>query len=211
MKKIYWGFGFAFLVITVCMMIIVSRGVSLRTEPIIKPSPVDQKYENIAYGVSHRLFPELQTADYIVWGLSDPMDNEQVIIVSLLKEKYENRFGKKVTIVNVTALTTPEQIINCISPCWYTVKADQAHALSPDTLAQHIAKIKAKNYFSITFFSFKRDLSVAEVCETQQRLNFECILPVSVREASRFLKKLEARSFFMRRYNTLDYFLFIEE
>lgn len=211
MKKIYFILGLALLVITGCMVIIFSRGVSLRTEPIIKPSPLDTKHENIVYGITHRLFPDFQQADYVIWGIDATVYPEEDEIIHLLQNNYLNKFGKKVSLLKVDTSTTADEIKNCLNPCWYIVARDQAHNLSENNLVSSIKSIKGMNTFSITFLEFERDIPVPEFCENQHRLSFECIMPVSVREARRFLKKLEVRSFFMRRYNTVDYFLFVEK
>lgn len=211
MKKVYYILGAALVIITICMILLVFKGVSLRSEPIIKPSPVDAKYENITYGVIRRMFPSFQKTDYVVWGISPSTSSEEETIFELLQNEHATQFGARPQVLRWTPQTTPEDIKKCLKPCWIEIAKESASSLKANDSLKSIQAVLGTNYFSITFLEFERDMPVPPVCETEQRLDFNCILPVAVREVRKYFKQVDTRYFFTRAYNEIDYFLFIEK
>lgn len=210
MKKIYYLLGSALMVITVCMIYIAVKGVGLRTEPIIKPSPIDHKLQNIVFGVSRRLFPSFKTHDYVLWGIETDLSTEEGKFFELLKAEHMHQEKNNPNVLKIDDQTEDRDIKNCIKPCWMIVKKNQASDLSQDKLHQRIKNILGDQYFTITVDQFNRNINPPSECEIQKRLTLNCILPISVREVRRFLKEESVRYFFMRRYNEVDYFLFLE-
>lgn len=212
-KKIYLILGTALVIISVCMIIITMRGAGLRTEPIIKPSPIDEAHANIAFGVIRRMFPSFQKADYVVWGADLEKITEENDIIKLLQKEHLAQLGTYPNPKVVTIYTPNEEIKNCTKPCWIIV--DKNHANQLDNKQNPILeKVKAElglNYFSVTIMEFTRDVAVSETCNNEKFITSDCIMPISVREAKRFMKDLKTRYFFMRRYNELDYFLFLQK
>jgi hypothetical protein len=211
MKKVYYILGLALLIITICMIALVFKGVSLRSEPIIKPSAVDSEYKNINYGVVHRMFPNFQKSDYVVWGLNSDRASEDQIIFDLLQKEHGVQLGIRPRVLHWTKQTSVEEIKKCTKPCWITIDKYLANSLRPNLVVQSINDVLGSNYFSMTFLEFERNMTVSDFCEKEQRLDFECLLPVAVREVQKYLKKSDIRYFFTRAYNELDYFLFIEK
>ena len=211
MKKVYYVIGAALLIITLCMIVLVFRGVSLRSEPIIKPSPIDAKYENITSGILHRMFPSFQKTDYVVFGIKSEVNSEEETIFELLRNEYKIQFGSKPQVLRWTNQTKVEEIQNCKKPCWITIEKVNANSLKLNENLKSIQNILGENYFSITFLEFERNLSVPAVCETEHRLDFNCLLPVAVREVKKYFKRSDLRYFFCRAYNEVDYFVFIEK
>jgi len=211
MKKVYYILGAALLIITVCMILLVFKGVSLRSEPIIKPSPVDAKYENITYGVIRRMFPSFQKTDYVVWGVNPSVSSEEETIFELLQNEHAAQFGAKPNVIQWSKDVPVDEIKKCVKPCWITIEKELASSLKANDALKSIQSILGTNYFSITFLEFERGMPVPQVCETEQRLDFSCILPVAVREVRKYFKQAETRYFFTRAYNEIDYFLFIEK
>lgn len=210
MKKVYYILGAALVIITICMILLVFKGVSLRSEPIIKPSPVDAKYENITFGVIRRMFPNFQKTDYVVWGISPSASSEEETIFELLQNEHAKQLEQRPHVLHWTEQTTPEEIKKCVKPCWITIEKEKASRLKDNESLKAIQTVLGTNYFSITFLEFDRIMPVPQVCETEQRLDFNCILPVAVREVSKYFKQPETRYFFTRAYNEIDYFLFVE-
>ncbi len=211
MKKIYYILGAALLIITVCMILLVFKGVSLRSEPIIKPSPVDAKYENITYGVIRRMFPHFQKTDYVVWGINPSASSEEETIFELLQNEHAAQFGARPNVLRWNQQTTADEIKKCLKPCWIEIEKEKASQLTKNESLKSIQTVLGSNYFSITFLEFERGMPVPQVCEIEQRLDFSCILPVAVREVRKYLKQADTRYFFTRAYNEIDYFLFIEK
>lgn len=211
MKKIYAILGAALVIISACMVYLVVNGVSLRSEPIIKPSPVDPKYQNITYGIIHRMFPHFQKSDYVVWGVQPHLSAEEETIFELLQNEYTTQFGTKPYTLPWTDKTTAAELKNCTKPCWITIEKEKANSLQPNEALKSIQATLGENYFSMTFLAFERNQPVPQVCEAEQRLDFLCILPVAVREVRKYFKQSETRYFFTRAYNEIDYFLFIEK
>jgi hypothetical protein len=211
MKKVYYILGAALLIITICMILLVFKGVSLRSEPIIKPSPVDAKYENITYGVIRRMFPSFQKTDYVVWGINPSVSSEEETIFELLQNEHLAQFSARPQILRWTKQTSTEEIKKCLKPCWIEIQKESASSLKSNDSLKSIQAVLGSNYFSITFLEFERGMPVPQICETEQRLDFNCILPVAVREVSKYFKKADTRYFFTRAYNEIDYFLFIEK
>jgi hypothetical protein len=211
MKKVYYILGAALLIITICMILLVFKGVSLRSEPIIKPSPVDAKYENITYGVIRRMFPSFQKTDYVVWGINPSTSSEEETIFELLQNEYAAQFGAKPNTVHWTDPLSSDDVRKCVKPCWITIEKEKASSLKANDSLKSIQAVLGQNYFSITFLEFERDIPVPQVCEMEQRLDFSCILPVAVREVRKYFKQVDTRYFFTRAYNEVDYFLFIEK
>ena len=192
------------------MIVLVIKGVSLRSEPIIKPSPVDNKYQNITYGIIRRMFPSFQKTDYVIWGIQSGSNTEFETIFELLQNEHVAQLGTKPFVLRWTDQTTIEEIKKCTKPCWIKLETEKANSLKSNETLKSIQSILGLNYFSLTFLEFERDQPVPAVCETEQRLDFSCMTPVAVREVRKYLKQPDIRYFFTRAYNEVDYFLFIE-
>lgn len=211
MKKVYYIIGAALLVISACMIYLVIKGVSLRSEPIIKPSPVDAKYENITFGIVHRMFPSFQKADYVVWGLHSDQTSEEQTIFELLRNEHLNQLESEPQVLLWSEQTTADELKSCLKPCWIILDKEKANSLKSNSTLSKIQNILGSNYFSVTFLDFERDTPVPSVCETEKRLDATCFGPVAVREVRKYLKDSDIRYFFTRSYNEIDYFLFIEK
>lgn len=211
MKKIYYVLGVALIIIAICMIVLVFKGVSLRSEPIIKPSAIDVKYENMTYGIIRRMFPHFQKTDYVVWGMDSGNISETETILELLQNEYAVQFGMRPQIFNWTKKDLNQDIQKCFKPCWIIVDHEAANSLNSSDSLKPIQDILGVNYFSITFLEFDRNTVVPQVCETEKRLDFSCLLPVAVREVRKYFKHPDVRYFFTRAYNEIDYFLFIEK
>lgn len=210
MKKVYVILGAAFAIIAGCMLYLVWEGVSLRTEPIIKPSPIDGEYKNISFGVIHRLFPDFQKSDYVVWGMA-PYTSEEAKILELLQDEYLVQLSLKPTLLKMTDKTTAEELKACAKPCWIITDKNLASDLGVNPLLAQIKMALGENYFSVTLLEFELGVKVPPECEAEKRLDYPCILPVSVREVRRRMDEDGPRYFFMRRYNEKDTFLFLQK
>ena len=199
------------LVISACMIYFVSHGVSMRAEPMIDPSVINADHQNIADGLITRLFPELQNDAYILWGA--PTDSaEFMTTLTLTKNKYEQRFGKTVTLLLGAENKTVEEIKNCALPCWIVVDTKNANQLLPNDFIDKKMTPLNKGFFTLTWLPFTKTEPVPKDCEDQKRIeSLECVRTLTVRDSLRRMKKQDQRYFFLRRYNEKDYFLFVQQ
>lgn len=211
MKKMNALLIFGLVIISACMIYFVSKGVSMRAEPMINPSVISQDHQNISEGLISRLFPELQNDSYIVWG--GPDDDAQFMTTLVLsKKKYEQRFSKTVTLIMKADEKSADEIKACPEPCWLVVGTDRAHQLTANDFIEKKLTPLNKIFFTITWLPFRAGEAVPQDCEQQQRIQrLDCIRTLTVRDSQRRMKKKDQLYFFMRRYNEKDYFLFVQQ
>jgi hypothetical protein len=232
MKKVVFFISFAFVVIAGVMLYLVKVGVSLRPAEYIKPSAMTDGIATVARDVSLRIFPELQTDDYLIWGLPDESGEggpaaaaEARELVELLKNEEEHARGKKISVTADVGTPGPD-VSTCASPCWILRKQDQANELSPNAFIKEKIRPRTetsdKHYFTLTVVPFEFGKPVPDECWGEKRLDFRCIQLVSIQAAQKKLPKEnrggvatksgpKPRYFFMNKYNEGDFFLFIEK
>lgn len=209
MKKVTNLIALAATIITACVIYLIFKGISLRTAPIIQPSVIAPNFENIAPSVVHRLFQDFQSADYVIWGASSQSTWSRQIIEQSAEE-YQKIFHKKVNIKESADNYSLDEIKKCETPCWFIVADHVSHQLDEDSFTtQKIAHLE-KNYFTITLLHLTRNEQVSQECDSQKRLNLNCLILVSEREVRRKMRDENKKYFFLRKYNNSDYFLFIE-
>lgn len=191
------------------MIYLVFSGISLRSAPLIQPSFISADYSNVGIGVTHRLFHELQDAHFILWGVL-PENSETKLILERIATEYEKTFHQSVQFLDTTKGITPEQINSCAKPCWLLVPDTKAHQLEKNDFIEENIRLSSKNFITMTLLFFNREAFVSAECETQKRLNLNCLTSVSIREVRRKMKNLKERYFFLRKYNENDFFLFVE-
>lgn len=196
-------------IITACMFYLVFTGISLRSAPLIQPSIISGDYRNIATGLIHRLFHELQDAHYILWGVL-PETKESKLILELVAEEYQKTFHQSIQIIDDTISSSSKKIRNCTKPCWLLISDTKAHQLERNNFIENFFVSPEESFITLTVVLFNRDAAVSTECETQKRLNLNCLISVSIREVRRKMKDLKQRYFFLRKYNENDFFLFIE-
>lgn len=200
----------AFLVICVCMFLIFKNGVSIRTAPIIKPSPVGADLSNISQGIFLRLFPDLQQSRYVIWNISQNSEEVQKTL-SLLKSRIENEMHLKITYIFDGSKATAQEIESCTQPCWIFFQEDAVNELSKNDWLESKIAPQTGGYFIISWVPFVRNLEVSQTCIEEKRLDLECLKHVSVHEVKKYMKDSTQRYFFMRKYLDHDYFLFVEK
>lgn len=210
MKRVILLFTLAFVLIGVIMLTLVKSGVSLRAAPYIRPSVINSDFTSVAEAVFRRLFPDLQMADVIVFGI--PTNNQEASkVVHLFRKRFETEFNKTVTILyKPRSELTEEDIFRCKKPCWVFTGALEAHQIIPNSPKHPFIPIDTE-YFTLTWLSFHRHVELSKFCEEEKRLDLQCIVPVSVKDVERKFRSKTDRYFFMRKYLEQDFFLFIEE
>lgn len=198
-----------FIVITTCIVYILKTGISVRTEPIIKPSIISPNFENVPQGLFLRLFPDIQQAHYVLWGVSQNSPEVQKTF-AIMKKHYEKEFKIPVHFIYDGSASNAEEIEKCPKPCWIYLPENAAHALKPNSWIQKNIKPLGREYFTLTWVSFSRDTMAPDYCLKEKKLDFECLKSVSIQEVERKMTDPKKRYFFARKYMDRDYFLFVE-
>jgi hypothetical protein len=209
MKSIFSILGIGFLIIIACLVYLFKSGVSIRSQPIIKPSVVSQDFVNVPQGAFLRLFPDIQQSHYILWSVSQNSGEVQKTL-SVMKERTEQDLHQTVQFIYDGNKATAEEVKNCARPCWILFPPDEANELKPNAwIDTHLAPLN-RAYVTLSWIDFKRDVSVPDSCIKEKRLDLECLKVLSVHEVERKMKERDQRYFFMRKYLDRDYFLFVE-
>jgi len=210
MKKIFVVLGLSCLIISACMVYLIRSGVGLRLAPLIKPTVMKPDLSNVAADVVLRLYPEFQTADYVVWGLL-PETPQSEQLFSLIAEEYQKTFPFSVNVIRDAEAATDQELQACAKPCWLMIARDKANELTEKSFLEKRLKPLGKPYFNMSWIDFTKADKVSELCNKEQRLTLDCVGPVAVRDVRKKLKEESAPYFFLRKYNDNDYFLFIEK
>ncbi|QLY25748.1 hypothetical protein [Bdellovibrio sp. KM01] len=210
MKKIFTILGLVFIIITFCMIYLVRKGVSLRSEPLIRPTVISADQRNISSHTVLRIFPDLQSNHYVIWGVLPETPDTQLLMTHFLEEYYK-KLQIPVHIIQNGLEASAEEIQNCKKPCWIKMPHDQANELSTNEFISSKIEPTQKAHITITTMPFNGDEIVPEYCDQQQRLTLDCVTPVSVREIHRKMKDPKQLYFFLRKYNDRDFFLFVQK
>lgn len=210
MKKLFAILGLVAIIITVCMIYLVRKGVSLRSEPLIRPTVISADQRNIASHTVLRIFPELQNVDYILWGVLPESPDNQLLMTHFVEEYYKKLLAPPHVIQNGLEASA-EEFEKCARPCWIKMPHNGANELTPNAFVTEKIKPLNRHYITVTVMPFTGDEVVPEYCDQQKRVTLECITPVSVREIHRKMKDPKQLYFFLRKYNDRDFFLFVQK
>lgn len=210
MKILTVIFGIFCVVASVIMVNLTRDGVSIRSAPIIGPSPQGVEQKNVAVAVVSRLFPDFQNADYVVIGSSSEFKIAPQIINDL-KLVYEQQFRKNIRILADSADLNLETLAKCEKPCWILTSETQSNELSINNrLPKMLDSLENVNHFHLTLIPFRTVPNPSETCIAEKRLSLSCITELSIHEVSKKFKDPMVSYFFMRKYQDRDYFLFIQ-
>lgn len=202
-----------FLITGLCMFYLLRSGVSLRTAPIISPSPVKEDLKEMTNSLFVRLLPELRPHDYIVWGAL-PLNDETRKLIHQLMARYEQIYKSSVQLVPDGTNVDNSFLENCQKPCWILLPSSHAHELTGNDWIQRHPVLPERSYGTISIVYYARPSvkpEVSEECLKEKKLDLECLKQVSLRDAWKKMKDPQERYFFVRQYNQRDLFLFIEE
>lgn len=210
MKIFFTLFGLFCVMASVIMIKLTRDGVSIRSAPIISPSPQGAEYKNVAVSVVNRLFPDFQTAKYVLIGF--PADLKAANqIVNDLKLDYEKNFRQIVTMLSDDGKLSAEQLTNCQRPCWILTSETRANELAPENdIPPKLTQITQNKHFHVTLIPFQNIPENSEACIAEKRLSLACLIPLSIHEVRKKFKDPNEMYFFMRKYQDRDYFLFIQ-
>lgn len=210
MKSFAIFFGIFCVAATVIMLKLTLDGVSIRSAPIISPSPQGTEYKNVASSVVNRLFPDFQMADVVLIGSPTDLKSGPQIIDDL-KSNYIKQFRKAVTLLADDGNLTEEMISQCEKPCWILTSDARANELSEyNAIPQILNSMKNVRHFHITLISFFGVPEPTPDCIAEKRLSLQCLIPLSIHEVRKKFKDPSVDYFFMRKYQDRDYFLFIQ-
>lgn len=200
------GFGICTLVIGAVIFNLVTNGVALRSAGVIKPTLIGLDDRLIAKSLALRLFPDFQTYKNVVWVPEAGLENRVDEIASLtrlkLKEEQTKLFPEIVSVTE-TDLTKPSPATDTYY--WWLFPANWEPKLN--LFKQSLTD---EEFIVIFISAFDRNHAVPTQCENIKLLTHECLRDAAVREVHKKLKSPEPY-FFMRRYQTNEFYLFIEK
>ena len=142
MKKMVAIFILVFIVISACMLYLLRSGVGLRSAPLIKPTIIDTDNRKVAAHTVKRLFPEMQQAHYILWGVQPETEDSQLLLTYFLDE-YQKTFHTPARILKNAETLSLQEISQCEKPCWLLISKNLANELTPNTfIEEKIAPLK---------------------------------------------------------------------
>lgn len=205
MKKILILLAIAFAIISVCMIMLTTKGVSLRAATLISPSTVQDFPKHVAEVVVHPLFPAFKSNDILLVGVSAGSRMEALLpeIRAAAEVRLKTAFHVPVD---------PGRLEECPRPCWVVVKPEEAQQLVPNDYIDKVVRPLGRRFFTLNLIEFDSfDPTRLEFCEAEKRLDLECLVTLSIKAAHRKMKDPAQRYFFMRKYNHSDYFLFVQK
>lgn len=210
MKLIYGLFASASLVITICLFIILKNGASIRAAPLIRPTALGPNIEKLSEHLSLRLFPDLQSSHYWIWGV-DPSNSEATQTIELMISNYQKQFNQTVNRLKLTDNMTPEDIFRCEKPCWIFTTPEKSNELRENNFIRTQIASTQREYRTITWMDFERIQSVPQHCVDEKLLSLECMKIVSVHDAEKKMKDTNQRYFFLKKYLDHDLFIFVQK
>lgn len=203
-------FGIFCVVASAILVKLTHDGVSIRSAPIISPSPQGAELKNVAPSVMNRLFPDFQMSSYVVIGLpADLKAGPQ--IVSDLKLDYEKQFNRVVNLLSDDGELTREKISQCQMPCWILTSETKANELTEENkIPKTLDQMGGPKHFHLTLIPFQDVPEPSQDCIAEKRLSLKCLIPLSIHEVRKKFKDPSIAYFFMRKYQDRDYFLFIQ-
>lgn len=198
-KKIYWIFGIVFLIISLAMVAILKRGVTLKLQPLIKPTKLEVNLEPMARHLFLRMFPDFQQAEYVVWNFESET-KETELFYSQVSSRFESEM-KKINFLDPNSSLLEE----CAAPCWVT-------ATSASQLTELKKQLEGtdKKWIVIHWKTYHAVEDVSEVCLNQKVLSEDCIRPVAVNDVKKRLEDPNVRYFFLKKYLDRDFYLFVK-
>lgn len=195
---------------SVILIKITRDGASLRSAPIIGPSPQGVDYKNVGPAVLTRLFPDFQLSNYVLIGSPTNLTIGPQIINDI-KMGYEKQFHTKVSLLSDHDNLSADEIRQCQTPCWILTSETQANEMSENNkIPQMLRKIENANHFHLTLIPFSRVQEPSEECVAELRLSLKCLISLSIHQVRKKFKDPAISYFFMRKYQDRDYFLFIQ-
>ena len=207
MKWIVGGLSAACVIISICIIAIVRSGVSIRTAPLIKPTAIQGDPQIIGEHLSLRLFPDLQSTHYWLWGV-DRQNPEVTTTLETMKVAYQKRFQRPIHELEASTATT-EMVRDCPQPCWIYTDDKKAHELETNPFIEKFIHPTQKDYRTVSWIETPRKVAVPSHCVEEKRLSFDCLAKVSMHEVERKMKSPHPRHFFLRKYLDHDLFVFI--
>lgn len=193
--KIAFGLvGFALLISSVVMLVLLRSGGALKPAGVIKPSELGSDPTLVGRYVATRLYPEIHAAPTVIWYLED----QQGLLAQIPWQTFAHLQGPTKPTIQQRPMTG-----ECPGSCWYLQPLAEP---LPSDLEQKVRSGQAVEIFVRTF---DRAEPVPEHCEQQKILDGDCLRAVSVREVRRKLKT-PAPYFFMQRYLDAQFYLFLE-
>lgn len=210
MKTFFILLGISCVLASAVLIKLTREGISIRSAPIIAPSPQGLEYRNVAKSLVNRLFPDFQTSNYLVIGRPASLEMGTSIINDL-KVKFEEQFQKTVTVLTDDGSLSANTIAKCPQPCWILTSETEANELSESKkIPQILNTMQNTNHFHVTLVPFSNVPDPSPECIAEKRLSVQCLVALSIHEVRKKFKDPSVLYFFVRKYQDRDYFLFLQ-
>jgi hypothetical protein len=188
------------LIITGCMLYLLSRGISLRTATLIKPSEMNS-LKQVAQALTVRLYPELQSKSWLIYKASPESSRARELLVNFLVDI------KTTPLTNYEIKTSAE---DCMSHCLFINETEQSNEIYKKAFAEKLT-MERSQIFRLNVIEFDRTENFIEECDSMQRLDEKCIRSLAIRDSLRKMKDPTKKYFFLKKYNHNDYYIFLEK
>jgi hypothetical protein len=202
MKWVLSLLGVVSVLIVATLLFLLREGVTIRPQPLIKPTEIKDNFEPVGQHVFLRLFPEFQSKDVVVWRI-DLSQNLQEKFFKDVLVSWESQFKKQPQIYN--KWPTESELMNCHDKCW--VILDSKLDFEPHLLQLVNTNIKWLSVRTTSVNNLSNQIS--KECESQKILDENCRLEVSPYLVFKKLQKISQPAFFMHKYMDRDFYLFI--
>jgi len=182
------------------MISIIKKGVTLRLQPLIKPTVLEKNLEPMARHLFLRMFPDFQQVDYVILNF-EVKSSETELFFSQITNEFEKKLNQKINTLSQSFVS----INDCPAPCWAISNSESELGEWKKQLTE-----KSKKWIVIHWKSYEKVESVPEVCLNQRILSQECLRPVAVNDVKKRLKDPKARYFFLKKYLDTDFYLFVK-
>jgi hypothetical protein len=208
MKKITGIIILAMIIISVCVLLLVKSGISLRADSLISPSAMSDGIQGVSAAVTSRLFPDFQKARYTLFGFL-PFTEDSRKLFEQMQLDYEKSFHTTVNILEFNPHLTAEVFEACTKPCWVLMDHDKANQLKENPILEKFIRPLDDSFFTLTYMTFNSGVKASDACMSEKRLDFECLTPVLVQQNERKIKPHQ-RNFFLNSYKETDFFIFVQ-
>jgi len=199
-------------VIASIMIYLFKSGISVRSQTLIRPSPIEGDMAKVSQAVFLRLFPEFEDRDVFVIGADKPSPGVSEFIAKLELEA-EDHYKKKVQVFDDDhLLSSQNEFSSCSKTCWVMTETQSTSDIAPMPSVMQLAGLNEKNRFTLSIFEFDTyDPAVIPKCEKEKRLTLECLKNLAIKEMQHQMRDHSQKYFFLKQYLDRDYFLFIQK
>ncbi|MFN8845686.1 MAG: hypothetical protein ACK5V3_04425 [Bdellovibrionales bacterium] len=204
MKWVLSSLGAFSVLIVVTLVFLVKEGVTIRPQPLIKPTEFNQNFEPIGQHIFLRLFPEFQSRQIIIWRVDLPQNLKEKLIQDTLTS-WKTQFNQSPKIFD--HWPNELEINECQKKCWIILNSKSNF----EDIRQKLVMTQFKWLQIKTSMIVNLPQQISKECELQKILDENCIQEVSPYLVYKKISRLNKSAFFMHKYLDNDFYLFVHE